>query len=124
MEPEQPPPEAGIKIGSALGDLANISHQKGDVGLITLSKDKIEAMLSATGSLGSNFLFFMLGAALSILLALKSGGVEEGWRPIFWLGLIGSLIWAAFFGAFTVKQELQKKRFRKEIRDTPSTPLR
>lgn len=105
-------------------DVANISHQKEDVGLITLSKDKVEGMLSATGSLGSNFLFLMLGAALSIFLALKSGGLEASWKPIFWLAFYGSLILAAFFGAFTIKQEVQKHRYRKHIRNAPSTPLR
>jgi hypothetical protein len=105
-------------------DVATISLQKGDVGLIILSKDKVEGMLSATGSLGSNFLFLMLGAAISIFLALKSSSVESGWRPVFWLALIGSLVLALFFGAFTIKQEIQKSRYRKQIRDAPSVPLR
>ena len=108
----------------SVADVANVSHQKGDIGLITLSRDKLEGMLSATGSLGANFLFFMLGIAASVLLALKSGSVESDWRRTFWLAFFGALIFAAFFGAFTVKQELQKRRYRKDIREAPSTPLR
>ena len=72
--------ESGLKIGSALGDLANVSHQKGDVPLITISKDRLEAMLSPASSLSSNFFTLMVGIALTIFMALKSGGVEEGCR--------------------------------------------
>ena len=91
--------------------------------LVTTTKDKILGYLSAGGSISSNFFSLMLGCALAIFMALKSGGVEESWRPIFWLALIGSLVFAAFFGILTAKDEYKKYKYRKEIRNLPTTPI-
>lgn len=57
----------GSQVASpALSDLATISHQKGDVRMITLTSDKIDMLLSATGSISSNFLTLMIGIAAAV----------------------------------------------------------
>lgn len=114
---------AEIGIGSALGDLANVSHQKGDVGLITTSRDRFDALTSPTSSLSSNFFTLMIGIALAIYIALKSGGVKPESQATFWLALWFSLILVAFFGILTAVQEYRKHKFRKEFKSTPSTPV-
>ena len=98
-----------------LAEIADFSHRKGDIQLITLSKDKLDAILSASGSINSNFLTLMIGIAVAIFTALKSGGVEESSRAIFWLAFYFSLILTVFFAALTLKEELKKRRLKKEI---------
>jgi hypothetical protein len=107
----QPPP--------SVNEFANFSHQKGNVRMVTTTTDKIEACLSASNSLWANFFSLMIGIAAAILIALKSGGVEESSRPLFWLAFYGSMIFAAFFGVGTIFGELKKRRLRRElIRDS------
>lgn len=112
--------EVGVTI-PAISDLATVSHQKGDVRMITLTIDKIEMLLSATSSLSSNFLTLMIGIAVAIFMALKSGGVEESWRATFWLAFWFSLILVAFFAILTASQELKKYRLRNEFKGKKST---
>jgi ABC-type dipeptide/oligopeptide/nickel transport system permease component len=127
MEPEseiKPPDIKGLApIEPRLDSLANVSHQKGDVPLITLPRDRVEAMLSPVSSLSSNFFTLMIGIALAIFMALKSGGVQADWVRTFWLAFWFSLILIVFFGIFTGAQEWKKHQFRKEIRKLPSTPV-
>ena len=117
MEPSE---EAGIRV-TPIADLATVSHQKGDVRMITLTTDKIEMLLSATSSLSSNFLTLMIGIAVAIFMALKSGGVEESWRATFWLAFWFSLILVIFFGILTASQELKKYRLRNEFKGAKKT---
>jgi len=102
---------------------ANVSHQKGDVPLITTTRDKFEAILSASSSLSSNFLALMIGSALTVFMALKSGGIEESWKQTFKIALIFSLVLVVFFGLLTARDEYRKYRFKQELKRTPSTPL-
>jgi hypothetical protein len=106
-----------------LSAYADVSHAKADVQMVTTTKDKLETYLSAGGSISSNFFALMVGSALTIFMALKSGGVEESWRPVFWLALIGSVILSVFFGFLTAKDEYKKYKYRKEIKKLPTTPL-
>jgi|SRR5215213_775681 len=99
-----------------LSDLATISHQKGDVRMITLTSDKIDMLLSATGSLSSNFLTLTIGIAAAIFMALKSGGVEESWRATFWVAFWFSLLLVVFFGILTAAQEIKKYKLRQEFK--------
>lgn len=116
--------EQEIQIGS-VGDLANISHQKADIGLITFSKDKVLAMLAVSGSLSSNFLSGALTSALAIFLALISGvAVKDGWQGTLWLGFFNALAFSIYFGILTFRQERQRHKFREQIEKAPSTPLR
>lgn len=116
-QPEQKIPGLGTPSEVVhVEDYANISHQKADVGMITITRDRLEHILSATSSLSSNFFTLMLGAAGSVFLALKSGGIDPGWISTFQLALIGSLVFAAFFGILTVNQEWKKYKFRQELK--------
>jgi len=120
----EPTPDSSNVAAPNLLDYANVSHQKGDVQMITTTRDKIEALLDASGSPSSNFLTAMLGIALSIFLSLKSGGVEESWRPTFWTAFYFSLVLVLFFGIGTMRNELKKRRLRRElIRDIPPTNI-
>ena len=112
------------RTSTNIRDYADISHQKGDVRMVTTTKDKLEMLLSASGSLSANFFALMVGSALTVFMALKSGGIEESWRQTFWLAFLSSLILCAFFGLVTARDEYRKYQFRKEIRNAPSTPLR
>ncbi|HVG34175.1 MAG TPA: hypothetical protein VM911_13885 [Pyrinomonadaceae bacterium] len=94
---------------------ANVSHKKGDVRMITTTTDKIEALSSASGSLSSNFFALMVGVALSIFIALKSGGIEESWKRTFWVAFFFSLVLVLFFGIGTIQSELKKRRLRHEL---------
>jgi hypothetical protein len=131
MQPDSPHRQSNIQPGTPktsvappnIYDFANVSHAKGDVRMITTTKDQILAYIAAGGSISSNFFALMVGCALTIFMALKSGGVEESWRGIFWLALYGSLILAAFFGFLTAKDEYRKYKYRKEIDSLPTTPL-
>lgn len=116
--------QTDIPVTPSLSDLATVSHQKGDVQMITVTREKLEATLSASGSISSNFLTLMIGTALTLFIALKSGGVAEEWKGIFWVSFYFSLVLVAFFGVLTVNQELAKRRLRRELRKLPSTPLR
>jgi len=111
--------ESDLKIGSALGDLANVSHQKGDIPLITISKDRLESITSPVSSLSSNFFTLMIGTALTIYMALRSGGVEETWRATFWLAFYFSLALVIFFGILTAAQEYRKYQLRREFKSKP-----
>ncbi len=124
MPPPEQPQEAEIRIGSALGDLATVSHQKADIPLITISKDRFDMMVSPISSLSSNFFTMMVGTVLAIFLALKSGGVEEDWRATFWLALWLSLVLMVFFGLLTAAQEWRKHQFRKQYKTAPAKPIR
>ena len=112
-----------IRVGSALGDLANVSHQKGDVGLITISRDRFDAMTSPTSSLSSNFFTLMVGVALTIYISLESGGVKPESQATFRVALWFSLSLVVFFGILAAAQEWRKYKFRKEFKTTPSTPV-
>jgi hypothetical protein len=89
--------------------------------MITLTTDKIDMLLSATSSLSSNFLTLMIGIAVAIFMALKSGGVEGSWRATFWLAFWFSLILVVFFAILTASQEMKKYRLRNEFRRKKST---
>ena len=111
----QPPNETGIRI-AGLDDLATVSHQKGDVRMITLTTDKIDMLLSASSSLSSNFLTLMIGITVAIFMALKSGGVEDSWQGTFWIAFWFSLILVVFFAIMTTTQEIRKYRLRSEFK--------
>jgi hypothetical protein len=95
--------------------LANVSHRRGDVQMITVTKDKIDAVLSASGSLNSNFLTLMIGIAASIFISLKSGGIVEDWQRTFWVAFWFSLILVFFFGIGTIQNEIKKRNLRREL---------
>jgi len=116
--------QTDIPVAPSLHDLANVSHQKGDVHMITVTREKLEATLSASGSISSNFLTLMIGTALTLMIALKSGGVQKEWEGVFWVSFYFSLVLVAFFTALTIKQEAAKWRLKRELRNLPSTPLR
>jgi MFS family permease len=105
----------------SLSAYANVFHQKEDMRLITVSREKLEGILSASGSLSSNFLTLMIGTALTLFIALKSGGVEQEWRGLFWIAFWFSLVLCAFFGLLTIRQEVAKWRVKRELRKPPST---
>ena len=115
--------EPEIRIGSALGDLVTVSHKKGDIPLITISKDRFDMIVSPISSLSSNFFTMMVGVALAIFLGLKSGGIQEDWRPTFWLALLFSLVLMVFFGILTAAQEWHRHQFRKQFKASPSNPI-
>src|SRR4051812_10173745 len=98
------PPSSESESGS-LSDYANVFHQKEDMRLITISREKLEAILSASGSLISNFFTLMIGVALTLFIAIKSGGLDKETLGWFWIGFLFSLFFVALLGLLTLSQE-------------------
>lgn len=122
MQPEEQIEGLEPPRHQSIDEYATFTHQKGDVRMITLTRDKLENILSASGSLSSNFLTLMIGTALTIFMALKSGGVEESWRSTFKVALVFSLVLVAFFAVLTGVQEWKKHKIRQEFKPPPTKP--
>jgi hypothetical protein len=107
-----------------VSNYANISHKKGDVGLITINKDTARTWIAAGSSLSAVFFSLMAGTAITLIVSLKSGAIAEDSKGIFWLAFWGSLVLSIFFGVTMVKQEWEKRRIRRWLDELPSTELK
>jgi hypothetical protein len=116
MQPEEQIKGLVAERHQSIDEYATFTHQKGDVRMITLTRDKLENILSASGSVASNFLTLMVGIALTIFMALRSGGVEAAWKATFWVAFYFSLILVVFFGILTAMQEWKKYQFKQELK--------